>query len=118
MDEQKKAEFEAIWFPWIMERTKKEIIDSLQAAGVLCGWLSTTQDLVEDPHWKERGTFAEIDHPVTGKLTYPGAPIHMAEGGWQVRRPAPLLGQHNEEVYGRLGYSKEDLVKLRERGVI
>jgi crotonobetainyl-CoA:carnitine CoA-transferase CaiB-like acyl-CoA transferase len=37
---------------------------------------------------------------------------------WEIRRPAPLLGQHNEEVYSSLGYSKEDLVKLREGEVI
>jgi crotonobetainyl-CoA:carnitine CoA-transferase CaiB-like acyl-CoA transferase len=37
---------------------------------------------------------------------------------WRIRRPAPLLSQHNEEVYSRLGYSREDLVKLRERGII
>jgi crotonobetainyl-CoA:carnitine CoA-transferase CaiB-like acyl-CoA transferase len=38
---------------------------------------------------------------------------------WLIRRPAPLMGQHNEEIYcGKLGYSKEDLVKLKETGCI
>jgi crotonobetainyl-CoA:carnitine CoA-transferase CaiB-like acyl-CoA transferase len=110
--------FSIIWYPWIAEHTKREIIEGGQAAGVLCGPINTTEDLVNDPHWKAREFWVDVDHPVTGKLTYPGAPFKMHETPWQVRRPAPLLGQHNEEVYGELGYSKEDLVRLRERGVI
>ena len=48
-----------------------------------------------------------------------GAPFKLQEGGWEVRSPAPLLGQHNQEIYcDRLGYSKEDLVRLRALGVI
>jgi crotonobetainyl-CoA:carnitine CoA-transferase CaiB-like acyl-CoA transferase len=76
------------------------------------------KDVVEEPQWRSRDYWTEIEHPVAGKLTYPGAPVNMPEQAWQAKRPAPLLGQHNEEVYGGLGYSKDDLVKLRERGVI
>jgi len=110
--------FNVIWYPWIAERTKREIIEAGQAAGVLCGPVNTTEDLVNDPHWSARGFWAEIDHPVTGKLTYPGAPFKMRETPWQMSRPAPLLGQHNEEVYGELGYTREEMVKLRSGGVI
>ena len=56
--------------------------------------------------------------PFTGKLSYSGAPFRSEAMPWVVRRPAPLLGQHNEEVYGAVGYTREDLTKLRERGVI
>ena len=110
--------FDAVFLPWCMARTKKECVDAGQAAGVLCGPINNSKDLLDDPHWKERGFWAEITHPLAGKLTYPGAPFKLGEGGWVVRLPAPLLGQHNGEVYGSLGYSKDDLVKLRERGVI
>ena len=110
--------FNLIWYPWITERTKSEIVAAGQAAGVLCGPVNTTEDLFHDPHWQAREFWVEIEHPVTGKVTYPGAPFKMAETPWRVVRPAPLLGQHNEEVYRELGYSKEDLVRLREGGVI
>jgi len=110
--------FDLIWYPWLAEHTKQEIIEAGQAAGVLCGPINTSEDLLNDPHWQARDFWAELDHPATGKLTYPGAPFKMGETPWQVSRPAPLLGQHNEEVYGELGYSKEDLVRLREAGVI
>jgi len=52
-----------------------------------------------------------------GAVKYPGAPF-KSEAGFQIRRPAPTLGQHNEEVYGSLGYSRDDLVELSEIGVI
>lgn len=110
--------FSLMWYPWIVEHTKREIIEIGQAAGVLCGPVNTTEDLVNDPHWSIREFWVDVDHPVTGKLTYPGAPFKMEETPWRVSRPAPLLGQHNEEVYGELGYSKEDLVVLREKGII
>ncbi|MFQ5925569.1 MAG: CoA transferase, partial [Dehalococcoidia bacterium] len=77
------------------------------------------EELLNDPHFRERGFWAEIDHPMTGKLTYPGAPIKAEEMPWVIRRSAPLLGQHNEEIYcDRLGYSRQDLVKLKEARVI
>jgi len=110
--------FNLIWYPWVTERTKKEIVKAGQRVGVLCAPTDTTEDLLNEPHWKAREYWAEVEHPVTGKVVYPGAPFKMAETPWRVSRPAPLLGEHNEEVYGEMGYSKEDLVKLRRTGII
>ena len=114
-----KEEFDAIFIPWCFEHTKKELVELGQKSGALCGPLATTEDLLENPHFQERGFWVEIDHPVVGKVTYPGAPFKCQEMPWQIRRPAPLLGQHNEDIYcDRLGYTKADLVKLKEAGVI
>jgi crotonobetainyl-CoA:carnitine CoA-transferase CaiB-like acyl-CoA transferase len=110
--------FSNIWYPWIMERTRKQVVDACQEGHVLCAPLNTPEDLVNEDHLKERGFWARADHPVVGELTYPGRPASSAELTWEIRRPAPLLGQHNEEVYSSLGYSREDVVKLREMGVI
>ncbi len=117
-DPENLERFSVIWYPWIAEHTKLEIVTAGQAAGVLCGPISTSKDLLNEPHWKERGFWEEIEHPVAGKLTYPGAPFKMAETPWQASRPAPRLGEHNAEVFGELEYAKEDLVRLRESGVI
>jgi crotonobetainyl-CoA:carnitine CoA-transferase CaiB-like acyl-CoA transferase len=111
-------EWQAFFLPWCLDRTKRECFEVGQAAGILCGPLNTAADLLSDAHYRVRAFWVDIEHPVTGKLTYPGAPIKAEEMPWVVRSPAPLLGQHNEEVYGALGYGKEDLVKLREREVI
>ncbi|MDY6893153.1 MAG: CoA transferase [Chloroflexota bacterium] len=118
-DMEKKGEFEAIWRPWVAERTKNEIMEKGQAQSISITAVYTTEDLVKSPHFNDRGYWVDIDRPVTGKITQPGAPFIMSETPWQAKRGAPLLGEHNEEVYGeKLGYSKEDLVKLRESGVI
>ncbi len=108
--------FVQIFLPWCMKRTKQEIFMQSQANKVPAAPINTAKDLIDDPHLRARGYFVDIDHPTTGKLKYTGAPIKGSF--FQVRRSAPMLGQHNEEVYSQLGYSKDDLVKLREAGVI
>ncbi len=118
-DEAKREEFlNTIWYPWILERTRQEIFEVCQEGRVLSAPINTTEDLVTNPQFQERGFWAEAKHPVVGKLTYPGRPAACSELPWKIRRAAPLLGQHNVEVYTSLGYSKEDLVKLREGGII
>jgi len=118
MNPEKEAEFDAIFLPWCLERNKLEIWETAQKARVKLGPINTTEDLLRTPHFHERGFWVEMDHPAMGKVTCPGAPYKMCETPWQVNRPAPLLGQHNEEVYSGIGYSGEDLVKLKEIGVI
>jgi crotonobetainyl-CoA:carnitine CoA-transferase CaiB-like acyl-CoA transferase len=118
-DETRREEFlSTIWYPWLMEQTRKEIVETCQEGRVLSAPINTTEDLLADPQFQGRGFWAEAEHPVVGKLTYPGRPAICKELPWKIKRPAPLLGQHNVEVYTSLGYSKEDLVKLREGGII
>jgi len=113
-----REEFDAILLPWLLARTKKEIWKAGMEAGILLSPLNTTLDTLADPHFQERGAWATVEHPVMGKVTVPGRPILMSEGPWRITRPAPLLGQDNEEVLGRLGYGRQDLVRLRAAGVI
>jgi len=110
--------FDNLILPWLKERTKSELFHTCSEWRVPCAPVSGPEELLNDPHYQARGFWVEVDHPETGKLTYPGAPFKMSETPWQVGR-APLLGEHNEEIYcRRLGYSKHDLVVLRETGVI
>ena len=110
--------YDALVMPWFQERTKEEIFHTCSQWRVPCAPVTHPGELLSDPHFREREFFVEVDHPEAGKLPYPGAPFRMSETPWQTDR-APLLGEHNEEIYcQRLGYSREDLVKLRERGCI
>ena len=115
-----QGDFEAIFLPWLLEHTREEVFHQGQAAGVPVAPLYTMDEVLKDPQFVARGFFTEVDHPYAGTLTYPGPPFHkMSETPWQGWTRAPLLGEHNKEVYcGRLGYSKEDLVRLRACGVI
>jgi crotonobetainyl-CoA:carnitine CoA-transferase CaiB-like acyl-CoA transferase len=118
-DPEKMAEFSAIFLiPWLLEHTQKEIVEKGQRAGIFATPYHTIETLLNDPHFRERGFWEEVDHPVMGKLTCPGPPFRIGGESWQFRRPAPLLGQHNEEIYAEHGYSKDDLVHLRQAGVI
>ena len=102
-----------------MERTKQELFDMGQAAHIPLAPAYSSEEVVNDHHLAERKYFVEIEHPVIGKAKYPGAPYRLSETPWQIKRHAPLLGEHNEEIFvNRLGYSKKDLVILNQTGVI
>lgn len=105
---------------WTVERTKEEIYQKAQALKVPIGVYSTAEDLVHSEQLKHRGFFQEVEHPVAGRFLYPTVAYKLSRTPWRAWRPAPMLGQHNQDVLsGRLGFSsKEDLVKLREGGVI
>jgi len=119
LEEGRADEFLAIFLPWSLEHTKKECIERGQGAGANCAPLNNMEEVLNDPHFKARGFWTEIEHPVTGKATYPGKPIVAEDMPWVIRRPAPLLGQHNEEIYcDKLGYSKDELARLKEAGCI
>jgi len=66
-----------------------------------------------------REFFVEVDHPLAGKIKFPGAPYKLSETPWRIKHPAPTIGEHNDEIYGKmLGYSKQDLAKFKQIGVI
>jgi crotonobetainyl-CoA:carnitine CoA-transferase CaiB-like acyl-CoA transferase len=110
---------DAILMPWLLDRTRAEAFQQLQKYRVMCAPIQTAAEILADPQLKERGYFVDVDHPVAGRLPYPGAPFIMSETPFEIRCPAPLLGQHNEEVYcGELGLSKDELLSLHARGVV
>lgn len=107
-----------ILYPWLFTHTKQEIMEKAQSVGFAATALKTMEDLFVDPHFRSRNFFTTVEHPVAGTYEYPGPVIRPLAAPGAIRR-APLLGEHNEAVYcGRLGYSRADLVLLRERGII
>lgn len=103
---------------WTMTRTKDEVMSLLGGAGVGAGAVLTTEDLINDPYLRERGTFATFTHPSAGEITIPGWPVHMSESKVEVTA-APEAGQHTEEVLcERLSMTTEELGRLREQGAV
>jgi CoA:oxalate CoA-transferase len=104
---------------WTGERTMKEVDDLAVKFDVPCSPVRSVKDLVEDEQLAYRNFWVELDHPEVGKLKYPGAPYKLSATPWKTEYPAPLLGQHNEQVYCRmLGYSRPELVRMRQAGII
>jgi crotonobetainyl-CoA:carnitine CoA-transferase CaiB-like acyl-CoA transferase len=104
---------------WAAHYTAEDIYRRSQDAGVPAGPVRTVADVMGWEQARQRGFFAEIEHPEAGRLEYPTAGYLFSETPWRAERPAPLLGQHNDEVYcGRLGCSRSDLVRLSAAGVI
>ncbi len=95
-----REEFEStIWLPWLMERTKQQVVDECQAHGLLAAAVNTMAEVVDhNAHLDSRDYFVEVAHPVAGRFKYPGSPLYTPKGWWRIRRPAPLLGQHTQEV--------------------
>ena len=114
-----RDDLDAIILPWLLDRSKYQIAEAAQAEGVFAAPVLDVGEVVESEHFASRGYFVEVDHPETGPVRYGGAPFQMRETPWDIRRPPPLLGQHNVEIYcDRLGRAREDLVKYRQTGVI
>lgn len=104
---------------WMAEHTRDEIYRQGQRHGVPVGPVWTAAEIMAWEQARERGFFVEADHPEAGRLTYPAASYRLSETPWRIERPAPLLGQHNEEVYcGRLGVGREELARLAAAGVV
>ncbi len=104
---------------WMSQHTAEEIERAAAAERVPCSAVSSVDRLINSEQLAARDFFVDINRAEVGRIKYPGAPYKLSSTPWQVRRPAPLLGEHNEQVYcGTLGYSRQDLVKLRQAGVI
>ncbi len=104
---------------WTVQYTSEEINNMALKIGVPCSLVRNVKDLVTDEQLEYRKFWQEIEHPVAGKIKYPGAPYKLSATPAGIERPAPMLGQHNEEVFcGMLGYSREDLVRMRQGGII
>lgn len=105
---------------WLADRTMAECFD---AATLQHGWpvypIYGPRDVLLDKHFTERGSFVDVEHPVTGTQKQLGAPWRMGEGGFEARRAAPTLGQHNDDVWHtELGIERSELARARALGVI
>jgi CoA:oxalate CoA-transferase len=104
---------------WTKEYTMAEIDRLGIEYDVPLAPVRTVREVVNDEQLAYRNFFVEIDHPMAGKLKYPGAPYKLSATPWEVKRPAPRLGEHNDEVYHRiLGYDKKELAGLKRAGII
>jgi CoA:oxalate CoA-transferase len=104
---------------WAARHTSDEIYRLAQECSAPVGPVRSVSEVMAWPQARHRGFFAEIEHPVAGRLEYATAAYRFSETPWRAERPAPRAGEHNEPIFcGRLGHSRSDLVRLRAAGVI
>lgn len=104
---------------WTTKYNRDELVQMILDAGVPAAPINTIADTTKDPHIAgAREMFVEVDHPVAGKMKLTGCHIKMSRTPSAIRTPAPLLGQDNDEIYGSLGYSADEIAHMKEAGVI
>jgi len=110
----------APFFEFLITKTKAEIFEQALPRHILLQPVATTQEIYENPQLTERDYWQNVDHPELGDtIIYPGPFAKMSETPWEITRRAPLIGEHNGEIYEKdLGLSKEKLGMLASFGVI
>ena len=113
-------EVDAYMLPFLVENNKVDIFKAGQDSGLGFSFVATMKDILEMEQLLDRDYFVDLDHPVAGKLTYPGAPImpEVGANAWVFER-APLLGEHTASaLHSWLGYSDRQVSELVDQGVI
>lgn len=93
-------------------------VEKLDAAGVPGGPVYTYEQALVDPHVQHRRMVYDIEHPVIGPMKTLGLPVKSTGELTQIRRPAPLLGQHTREVLRELGYGDEKVRGMLAEGIV
>jgi CoA:oxalate CoA-transferase len=102
----------------IREATVEQWIERLNAADVPCGRVMSLAEVFSDPQVLAQEMVLEIEHPGHGRVRMTGFPVKLSATPAQLRRPAPQLGEHTDEVLDELGYSAAQIAALRRAGVV
>ena len=114
----RRAEVDAIVGGWIGQRTLRDNIAELEAAGVTAAPVYDVAQFAEDPHVQERGIIVEAPDEELGSVPHHDVVPTLSGTPGAFRIPAPAVGQHNTEIYSRIGYGAERIRTLRDNNVI
>ncbi|HME95016.1 MAG TPA: CoA transferase, partial [Methylomirabilota bacterium] len=111
-------EIDAMIETWTEKRDKHDVMAIMAGAGVPCGAVLDSTEILADPHLRKRRFIVDLEHPRRGPYPMPGNPVRLSDSPTEVARP-PLLGEHNVEVYGRLlGIKPDEVAQLKRDGTI
>jgi crotonobetainyl-CoA:carnitine CoA-transferase CaiB-like acyl-CoA transferase len=101
-------------------KTKAELYEGAIKRGILLSPVANFKDIREDPQLKARDFWLSLTHPELGEdIAYPGPFLRLSESPIKYQRRAPLIGEHNSEVYQKeMGFSSDELICLKQAGVI
>jgi crotonobetainyl-CoA:carnitine CoA-transferase CaiB-like acyl-CoA transferase len=116
---QHRTELEKIIREWAQGQTRQKLWEGLRDLGYFGAPVLSFREVLEDPHIKERQAFIERDHPTAGPTTLLAPWIHLSTTPAAIHDVAPVLGQHTDEVLGRLlELTAAELGELREQGIV
>ena len=105
--------------PFLATKTKIELLEGAVERRILLAPVYTVADLPENPQFQFRDYWQKVAHPELGTtLTYPGPAVRVEQCLQQIHQRAPLVGEHNKEIFQALGYSSEKILELSTQGVI
>lgn len=105
---------------WTRRHTRAELVEHGQLMHFPWAAVNSIGELWDDPQLLERGFFIQVAHSEQGtSFKYPGAPYKFSRSPWQISRRAPLIGEHNQQIFGEeLGFSRAEIAELVSRGVV
>jgi crotonobetainyl-CoA:carnitine CoA-transferase CaiB-like acyl-CoA transferase len=115
---QNESDLLALVMPAIRSLDSTTLESLLRKAGVPCARMNNIKEVFEDSHIIDRKVAVEINHPVMGKMQTVRNPILMEEGNPVIRRHAPLLGEHSQEILRQLGKSDVEIASLEAQGIV
>jgi CoA:oxalate CoA-transferase len=98
---------------------RAEVLEALEAEDVPCGPVyASMADVPNDPQVVASETFRESSHPQLGRIREPRPPVRFEGTPGAIQRPAPVLGQHSDEILSEIGLSAEKIADLRDQGIL
>ena len=103
---------------WTVQHTMADVLALAEQHAVPCGQVNTAKDMLADAHIAAREAIVRLAHPVLGDVPMQAPAPHLSATPGRLQRPAPMLGEHTEEILTRLGIAPDAQAELKARGVI
>jgi crotonobetainyl-CoA:carnitine CoA-transferase CaiB-like acyl-CoA transferase len=116
------AEVESIVGSWVKQRRRDDVVETLQRHAVVCGPVLTIEEMLRSPQLRARGMLTDLAMPTGEKVPNAigfGLPVRFVDNPLEFDQAAPMLGEHNDEIFSELaGLNGDDLARLRELGIV
>ncbi|HEX2173783.1 MAG TPA: CaiB/BaiF CoA-transferase family protein [Dehalococcoidia bacterium] len=117
-DESRAPEIRTAIATAIAGKDRDEWFEILSQTDICVGKVYSLDEVPNDPHLRARRMIIELDHPEFGKVPQAGIPMKLSDTPGEARFPAPLAGQHTDEILGELGYTRDQVEQLRAAGSV